>query len=219
MKFAHHMTTMLRATAVAVSAAALVAPAAAAMTRGMTGDKSDAVSRYVTNHGAQAQQASVRFITDTLGGNGGLTAPAKPLPDAVDRWVATHGASSTNDVQGYGFIADTLGGNGRVAVSAKPPADAIDRWLATHSVAKSPADAVDRWLATHSVSPANGVPGYRFITDTLGGNGGAAASAPAAGGTGLDWGALGMGVGLGVLLSAFLVGALRIGRARRLAHS
>ena len=160
MKFAHHMTTMLRATAVAASAAALVAPAAAAMTRGTTGDKSDAVSRYITNHSAQAQQASVRFITDTLGGNGGLTAPAKPLPDAVDRWVATHGASSTNDVQGY-----------------------------------------------------------RFITDTLGGNGGASASAPAAGGTGLDWGALGMGVGLGVLLSAFLVGALRIGRARRLAHS
>jgi hypothetical protein len=235
MKFAHHMTTMLRATAVAVSAAALVAPAAAAMARGTTGDKSDAVSRYitnhgapvqlqgvrfitdtlapggggtdvvsryVTNHGAQAQQASVRFITDTLGGNGGVTASAKPLPDAVDRWVATHGASSTNDVQGYRFIADTLGGNGRVAVSAKPPAD-----------------VVDRWLATHSVSPANGVQGYRFITDTLGGNGGAAASAPAVGGTGLDWGALGMGVGLGVLLSAFLVGALRIGRARRLAHS
>jgi hypothetical protein len=139
MKFAHHMTTMLRATAVAASAAALVAPAAAAMTRGTTdgttGDMSDAVSRYITNHGAPVS------------------------------------------------------------------------------------DAVDRWLATHSVSPANGVQGYRLITDTLGGNGGAAASAPAAGGTGLDWGALGMGVGLGVLLSAFLVGARRIGRARRLAHS
>jgi hypothetical protein len=198
MKFAHHMTTMLRATAVAASAAALVAPAAAAMTRGTTdgttGDMSDAVSRYITNHGA-------------------------PVSDAVDRWLATHSVSPANGVQGYRFITDTLGGNGRVAVSAKPPADAIDRWLATHSVAKPPADAVDRWLATHSVSPANGVPGYRFITDTLGGNGGAAASAPAAGGTGLDWGALGMGVGLGVLLSAFLVGARRIGRARRLAHS
>jgi hypothetical protein len=142
-----------------------------------------------------------RFITDTLGGNGGVAASAKPLPDAVDRWVATHRVSPANGLQGYRFITDTLGGNGGVAASAKPLPD-----------------AVDRWVATHSVSPANGVQGYRFITDTLGGSGHVAASAPVAGGTGLDWGAVGMGVGLGLLLSALLVGALKVGRARRLAH-
>ena len=116
--------------------------------------------------------------------------------------VSAASAATSKNAPGYQFITDTLGGNGGVAVSAKPLPD-----------------AVDRWVATHSASPANGVQGYRFITDTLGGSGDVAASAPAAGGTGLDWGALGMGVGLGLLLSALLVGALRVGRARRLAHS
>ena len=50
-----------------------------------------------------------RFITDTLGGNSGVAASAKPAPDWFDRYLKSHG-----------LITDTLGGNGGVAASARP---------------------------------------------------------------------------------------------------
>src|SRR5947207_15562653 len=99
MKFAHNMTTMLRATAVAASAAALAAPAAVAMPRGSTGDQSDVLSRYITNHGAPVQQQDVPFITDTLARGGGGT-------DAVSRYLTNHGAPVQQ--QGVRFITDPL---------------------------------------------------------------------------------------------------------------
>jgi len=113
------MTTMLRAMAVAVSAVALVAPAAGAMTRGTTGDKSDVVSRYLTSHGAPVQHQGVRFITDTLAPGGGGT-------DVVSRYLASHGAQAQQ--AGVRFITDTLAPGGGAVGAVSPSADDISWW-------------------------------------------------------------------------------------------
>lgn len=130
-------------------------------------------------------------------------------PDVFERYVANHRASSASgaaqEIQGYRFITDTLGGNGGAAAARAVP-DVLKRYVANHG-------------GLPAGGPAQDVQGYRFITDTLGGNGGIAASAPATVSSGLDLAALGIGIGLGVLLSVFLLGARSLGRARRLAHS
>ena len=110
----------------------------------------------------------------------------------VAAFVAVPSAFST------AFITDTLGGNGS---------------------AKATPDAFERAVAIHNAGQAQQAQGVRFITDTLGGNGGVAASTTAPGSSGLDWSALGMGIGLGVLLSGVLLAVRSIGRTRRLAHS
>jgi hypothetical protein len=110
------MTTMLRATAVAVSVAALAAPAATAMTRG-TGDHSDAVSRYVTNHDAPVPQHGVAFITDTLAPGGGA-------PDAISRYVANRGAPA--QPAGVHLVTDTLAPGGGAAGAVSPGADGVN---------------------------------------------------------------------------------------------
>jgi hypothetical protein len=119
MKLAHHVTTMLRATAVAASAAALAAPAAVAMTRGTTGDQSDVVSRYITNHGTPVQHKGVRLITDTLAPDGGGI-------DVVSRYVANHGAQAQQ--AGVRFITDTLAPGGGVVGAVSPSADDTSWW-------------------------------------------------------------------------------------------
>jgi hypothetical protein len=146
------------------------------------------------------------LITDTLGGNGS----AKALPDAIDRYVATHGAQPTQ-VQGMRFITDTLGGNGS---------------------AKALPDAIDRYVATHGAQPTQvQVQGMRFITDTLGGNGslktlpnpgayvtGGASPAVVTGdssSTGFNWGDAGVGAGLGAGLLLLLLVATRLRTHKR----
>lgn len=116
MRYAQHMTTMLRAAAVAASAAALTAPAATAMTRGYPGDQSDAVSRYVANHGAPVQQHA-RFITDTLAPGGGAS-------DAISRYVANHGAPA--QPASVRFFTDTLAPGGGVAAPVSPGTGGIN---------------------------------------------------------------------------------------------
>lgn len=116
MKFAQHMTTMLRATAVAASAAALTAPTAVAMTRGNTGDQSDAVSRYVTNHRAPVQQRGVRDITDTLAPGGGAG-------DGISRYLANH--STPAQPTGVRFVTDTLAPGGGVAGPGSTGTDGV----------------------------------------------------------------------------------------------
>jgi hypothetical protein len=133
---------------------------------------------------------------------------AATTPDVVERYVANHRAPSSSgpaqDVVGYRFVTDTLGGNGGVSTSAV--SDVVERYIVNHG-------------GLRATGPAQDVQGYRFTTDTLGGNGSIAASAPETAGSGLDWAALGIGIGLGVLLSVVLLGARSLGRARRLAHS
>jgi hypothetical protein len=116
MRFSQHMTTMLRATAVAVSVAALAAPVATAKTRG-TGDQSDAVSRYVTNHGASVPQHGVQFITDTLAPGGGA-------PDAISRYVANRGAPA--QPAGVHLVTDTLAPGGGAAGAVSPGVDGVN---------------------------------------------------------------------------------------------
>jgi hypothetical protein len=57
---------------------------------------------------------SYRFITDTLGGSGS----PKAVPDAVERYVATHAAQP--QVQGMQFTTDTLAPGGGQPLAAAP---------------------------------------------------------------------------------------------------
>jgi hypothetical protein len=108
MKVAQHLTTALRATAVATAVAALAVPTASATT-GRVGDTSDAVSRYLANAAAPGDRSDAvsryvanSFITDTL-------APGGTTPS-------------------YHFITDTLAPGGGSSVSLAASGDSVSWW-------------------------------------------------------------------------------------------
>jgi hypothetical protein len=133
MSFKQRAITLILATAVAGSIAALATPLASATLGGRPGEP-DAPGQYVVNNAHTASQADgIRLITDTLAPGGGDSSS-----DAVDRYVANHG-------ERYRFITDTLAGGG----------DAVDRYVANHGGAAHPTQGY-RFI-TDTLAPGGGV--------------------------------------------------------------